>query len=281
MPTFDVHQHLWPQPLVEALRARSTPPRLVGDTLELAEGLSEVDMRAHELDERLRLLDRHGLDIAVVSLQPTLDWEEAPELRDAYQRGIVELVAASSGRLRAFAAAACLDGFAGACVSAGAVVAGLGTLPAELERDGQVLFVHPGPTSAPPPGAPSWWASVVDYTAQMQAAFCAWLATGLGQYPRLPVIFSFLAGGAPFQLERLAARGGDVSGIQHPNIHLESSSYGRRALELSLEACGPERLLFGSDAPVLDPGPGLRALADLGEAPAATVLEENPTRLFA
>ncbi|MGH2995912.1 MAG: amidohydrolase family protein [Gaiellaceae bacterium] len=280
MPAFDVHQHLWPESLVEALRARATPPRLVGEVLELAEGSFPADLKAHELGSRLRLLDGCGLDVAVVSLQPTLGWEEAPELRDAYHEGIGELVAASAGRLRAFAAGACLNGFEGACVSAGAVVRGLGTLPAELERGEQVLFVHPGPPSPPPTGAPSWWAAVVDYTAQMQAAFWAWLAADAGRYPGLPVIFSFLAGGAPFQLERLFARGGDVRSGLDANIYLESSSYGRRALELSLDAYGAGRLLFGSDTPVLDPGPGLRALADLGEALAATMLEENPTRLF-
>lgn len=282
MPTFDVHQHLWPEPLVEALRARAAPPRLVGEVLELQEGSFPVDLRAHNLGTRLRLLDRHGLDVAVVSLQPTLGWEEAPELCDAYHEGIGELVASSPSRLRAFAAGACLDtGFEGACVSADAVVRGLGTLPAELERAGQVLFVHPGPPSQPPAGAPSWWTAVVDYTAQMQAAYCAWLATDAGRYPGLPVIFSILAGGAPFQLERLAARGGDAHSAQQANVYLETSSYGRRAVELSLEAYGAHRLLFGSDAPVLDPGPGLRALAELGDASFTTMLEENPTRLFA
>lgn len=141
--------------------------------------------------------------------------------------------------------------------------------------------MHPGPPSAPPSGAPSWWTAVVDYTAQMQAAYWAWAATGAGRYAGLPVIFAFLAGGAPFQLERLAARGGDASGTLGANVYLESSSYGRRALDLALKTHGANRLLFGSDVPVLDPGPGLRALAVLGEAPAAAMLNGNPTRLFA
>jgi 6-methylsalicylate decarboxylase len=281
MLSFDVHQHLWPEPLVAALRTRTAPPRLAGETVEFPEGFFPADLEAHDLEGRLRLLDRHRLDCAVVSLQPTLAWEEAPELCDAYHEGIGELVAASAGRLRALAAGAFLDGFEGACVSAGAVVRGLGRLPEELERAGQVLFVHPGPPSRPPSGAPSWWAAVVDYTAQMQAAFAAWLAAGADRYPELPVIFSFLAGGAPFQLERLAARGGDMDSAQQANVYLETSSYGKRALKLALDAYGADRLLFGSDAPVLDPGPGLRELANLGEPVAATVLAENPTRLFA
>ena len=36
----DVHQHLWPEALLDALRSRDKPPRLRGWTLELA-GRSE------------------------------------------------------------------------------------------------------------------------------------------------------------------------------------------------------------------------------------------------
>jgi 6-methylsalicylate decarboxylase len=280
VPSFDVHQHLWPDALVAALHTRSKPPRLVGGTLELAEGSFPADLGGHSLDERLDLLDRHGLDVGVVSLQPTLDLAAAPELAAAYNEGVGELLASSRGRLRAFAAGECLDGLAGACVPAGEVVTGLGTLPGRLAAAGQTLFVHPGPPASLPLDAPSWWSPVVDYAAQMQAAFAAWLADGADRHPDLPVVFAFLAGGAPVQLERLASRGGDANAALRANVYFEISSYGSRALELCLATYGFERLLFGSDAPVLDPGPGLRALAGLGGALAQTVLETNASRLF-
>jgi hypothetical protein len=45
----DVHQHVWPASLVAALRARSTPPRMRGWTLELAGELDyKVDPHAHD-----------------------------------------------------------------------------------------------------------------------------------------------------------------------------------------------------------------------------------------
>ena len=94
----------------------------------------------------------------------------------------------------------------GTCVPAPAVVAGIGELADELVSAGQTLFVHPGPVPPPPAGAPAWWSALVDYPAQMQAAYAAWLTQG---NPELPVVFAFLAGGAPFQLERLRARGGE------------------------------------------------------------------------
>jgi 6-methylsalicylate decarboxylase len=280
VPSIDVHQHLWPPQVVEALRRRPEPPRLDGDVLELREGRFPVELGKHDPEDRLRLLDRDGVDTAIVSLQPTLELDVAPELVDAYHEGIVELVAAAGGRVRAFAAGACLEGFAGACIPAAQVLSGLGELPEELARAGQALFVHPGPPGEMPAGAPPWWSAVVVYTAQMQAAYAAWLADGAARHPNLPVVFALLAGGGPVQLERLRTRGGGENGPPPRSIYLETSSFGRRALELCLETHGVSQLLYGSDVPVADPRPILGALEDLGETVAHAVRVENPTRVF-
>jgi 6-methylsalicylate decarboxylase len=279
VPTFDVHQHFLPPPLVDALRARREPPRLTGRFFELHEGSFPFNERDNDLGRRLALLDRDGTDVAVVSLAPTLEVEQHPALRDAYHDGIREVVAAASGRLRAFASGACLDGFAGACVSAQAPVGGLGDLPAELARAGQVLFVHPGPPGVPPSSAPPWWTAVVDYTAQMQAAYLGWLADGAVRHPDLEVIFAVLAGGAPIQLERVRSRGG-AAHEAHERVHLDTASYGTRALQLCVDALGADRLVFGSDAPVCRAAPTLQALAELGDAVLALVRSETPERLF-
>jgi hypothetical protein len=278
--TYDVHQHFLPAPFVEALRARPEPPRLVDATLELREGSFPFDEAIADLGDRIALLDRDGTDVAVISLAPTLEVEEHPELQEAYHEGISEVVAAAGGRLLALASGACLDGFAGACVSAQALLAGLGELPGELARAGQVLFVHPGPPGVPPPGAPPWWTAVADYTAQMQAAYLAWLADGAARHPELDVVFAVLAGGAPVQLERLRSRGGDPTAAGGARIFLDTASYGPEALGLCLEALGRERLVFGSDVPVLDAGPCLRALDALGDDIVAAARSENPARLF-
>ena len=280
MPRFDVHQHFLPQPVLEVLRRRRDPPRLSGGSLELREGSFPFDERAHDLGDRVALLDRDGIDVAVVSLAPTMETEAHPELRDAYHAGMREVVAAASGRLRTLAAGECLPGFTGACVSAGALVAGLGDLPRDLVRAGGVLFVHPGPPKRPPAGAPPWWASVTDYTAQMQAAYFSWISSGARRHPDLQVVFAILAGGAPFQLERLGSRGQDAAATPSPGLHLDTASYGRRALELCLETVGAGRLVYGSDVPVIDSGPTLRALEALGGSVLDTVSRENPARLF-
>jgi predicted TIM-barrel fold metal-dependent hydrolase len=280
MPRFDVHQHLLPPPVLDVLRARREPPRLSGGTLELREGSFAFDERAHDLGERVALLDRDGIDVAVVSLAPTMETEAHPELREAFHAGMREIAAAAGGRLLALAAGECLPGFAGACVSAGAVVAGLGELPRDLARARGVLFVHPGPPARPPAGAPPWWASVTDYTAQMQAAYFSWNSGGAERHPDLQVVFAILAGGAPFQLERLGTRGQDASAAPYPGVHLDTASYGRRALELCLETVGAARLVYGSDVPVIDSAPTLRALEGLSESVVDAVCCENPARLF-
>ena len=288
MPTVDFHQHLWPEPFVELLARRERPPRLRGSVLEVAgEGESEIDLGAHDLDVRLALLDRWELDVAVVSLQPTLGIgvlhaDEAFELIAAYEQGILELVAASKGRFVALSAGSDLTGFAGACIGA-PELADLDLLSPrldELVRHDAVLFVHPGPAADVPAGAPAWWAAVVDYTAQMQAGYAAWLAGGTSRWPSLDVVFAMLAGGAPFQLERLRSRGVSGRDVLHDTIFFEISSYGNRALELCLATFGVSQLVFGTDVPVLDPEPALDAVRGFGDAVADALCNQNPARLL-
>ncbi|HEY7196238.1 MAG TPA: hypothetical protein VH306_03550 [Gaiellaceae bacterium] len=288
MPTFDVHQHLWPEQFVAALARRDRSPRLRGSRLELAgEGSFEIDLAAHALERRLALLDRDGTDVAIVSLQPTLGIESLPReergpLLDAWHEGVQELAAVADGRLRAFAAGACLDGFAGACVPASEIVRGsaeLNELAGEVQRRGQALFVHPGPCT-PPDRAPAWWSSVVDYTAQMQAAYAAWLHPVEAERARPATIFAILAGGGPIQLERLASRGIPERVAVDESVFLDVASYGRRALELCFATFGTRQLVYGSDIPVVDPEPTLRALRGFGDAVEDVIRSENPTLLF-
>jgi 6-methylsalicylate decarboxylase len=286
MPVVDVHQHLWPESLIEALSRRKRPPRLTGSTLELPGAPSlEIDLGAHRLEERLALLDRCEIDIAVISLAPTLgvgvvpreDWDE---LVSAFESGALEL-AAGSERIVPLAAGRSSAGFAGACVAAPELLE-LGTLAPtldELDGRGAFLFVHPGATLAPA-AAPAWWPAVVEHTAQMQAAYAAWLDRGVERWPRLEVVFAILAGGGPFQLERLQSQGVSGRNSMHDTVLFDTASYGRRALEHCLSTLGVGRVVFGSDAPALDPAPTLDAVRGFGDAVADTVCNRNPSRLL-
>jgi 6-methylsalicylate decarboxylase len=250
LPKIDVHQHLWPEQFIFALSRRDSPPRLQGSRLELVDGRYDVDLEAHRLERRIALLE-------------------------AYHEGILELVVSSGGRLRALAYSERREGFVGACVTAQQVLDGVGDLAADLRHAGQFLFVHPGIPVHADPRRPPWWGVVVDYATQMEAAFLAWV-TGGGH--DVPVVFAILAGGGPVQLERLASRDATVSVPE--DLYLETSSYGRHALELCIGALGQEHLVYGSDVPLIDSRPTLRALTDLGDAVAEAVCKTNPARLF-
>lgn len=280
MPAFDLHQHLWPPGLIRALEARTEAPRLRGRVLELPSGSWTVDLTTHDLDKRLEALDRDEIDVAVISLAPTL--QLGAELVEAYHDGILEVVAASNGRLRALASDSVREGFAGACVAATRLgdLDALAPLLTDVEQSGQFLFVHPGPALTPA-DAPDWWASVVGYTAQMQSAYAAWLAAGARTWPEVRVLFAILAGGAPIQLERLASRGIDTRELLHDNVFLETASYGERSLELVLATYGVGQIVYGSDWPVIDVEPTLRSVRRLGQAVTDAVCRDTPARLLA
>jgi len=265
MARVDVHQHFWPEPVIAALSRRKEPPRLHGTRLDLFEGSFESDLSVHDVDRRLELLDRHEIDHAVVSFPPTMGFEEAPELAEAYDESILEVTTASGGRLRPFACGAEREGFVGTCVSAERVA---------READavtGSLLFVHPGYAPPPPPGMPPWWNAVVHYTAVMEAAYAAWIASARSD---VSAIFAIMAGGAPFQLERFHSRG-DTADVP-PNVYFDTASYGRRVVDLTIEGCGADRIVFGSDAPVMDPAATIGALGDRFDDAAA-----NSAALFA
>jgi len=282
---YDLHQHLWPAAFVAALRERREAPFLDGGDVVLPEGRFPARLEEHDPAARLGLLDRAGVRCAVVSLQPTFGLEQLPDeerllLEDAWVAGTRELIDGSAGRLLALAPGRTVDGFAGSVVPATALLGldRIAPLLDELERRDGILFVHPG-VSRPPAGAPGWWAGVVDYTAQMQRAYFAWLARG-ERWSSLRVVFAILAGGAPFQLERLAPRGVDVRSALDPNVFFDIATYGRRAIELCLETFGVHQLVYGSDVPVVDPQPTLDAVAGFGDSVHKIVTVDNAERLL-
>jgi predicted TIM-barrel fold metal-dependent hydrolase len=285
MTTYDVHQHLWLPGFVETLRGRSSPPHFDGDELVTCEGRYPIDLGRHDVEARVRALDRDGIEIAVLSLQPSLGLERLPgeereELEEVWTESISQLT--SGGRFAALSPSRARDGFPGVSVGS--------TEFADFERSapvldaaataGVVVFVHPDAGDAPDPRRPSWWEWVVGYPARMQAAYLAWLAFGRERWPTLRVLFAMLGGGGPFQLERLARRGVDVRSALDPNTFFEVSTHGRRAIELCVETFGVAQLAYGSDTPVVDPKPTLDAVRGFGDAVRHVLQFDTPSRLL-
>jgi 6-methylsalicylate decarboxylase len=288
MTTFDLHQHLWPAPFVATLRARASPPRLVGDELTTAEGTFVIDLRAHDPDDRLSALDRDGIDVAVLSLQPSLGLdalpvEERDELEDTWAESALALVAGSGGRFLAFSPTSVRAGFAGISLGSSSF--------ADFDRSAELfdaavaadstVFVHPGITGPADSARPAWWEWVNGYPARMQSAYLAWLAFGRERWPTLRVLFAMLGGGGPFQLERLARRGIDVRSVLDANTFFDVSTHGRRAMELCIETFGVGQLAYGSDTPIVDPRPTLDAVRGFGDAVVHVLQSDTPSRLLA
>jgi hypothetical protein len=275
MTKTDFHQHVWPDGFRRLLERRTEPPRLRGGRLVLpCGGTFDVDPSAYLPEARLDELDRSGLDRAVVSLPPTT--EPTADLIEVWHEEALLLERRSGGRLVPLAYAAALPGFAGAIVPAPAFDADRALL-GRLERQGQFAFVHPG--AAPPSGA-GWRTAGVAYTHQMLEAYGGWLAEGAARHPELRVVFALLAGGAAFQTERFIRRGLDPRAPFAPNVWFETSSYGERALELSLQTFGAARHVFGSDAPIDAVGESLAAARRLGAALEVELLVATPLSLL-
>lgn len=289
----DLHQHLWPDPLLRLLSKRTAPPRLRRDdeqgwVLDLAgEPPSVLDVSAHDPATRLGGADR----IVVAPSTPlgieTLPAREAQPLLDAYHGGVLELgrpfALWGSAALAAPAADevdALLDaGAVGLCLPAEALggptsLRRVAPLLERLEARDAPLFVHPGP--AADPRAPAWWPAMTSYVAGMHAAWLAWAQWGRAAHPSLKVVWAMLAGCAPLQAERLAARGGPADAVQDERAWYDVSSYGPKAVDAMLRVVGVDRLVHGSDRPVVEPP----SLALLGPAVRHAVTTVNPAQVL-
>jgi hypothetical protein len=302
----DVHQHLWPEPLLAELARRREAPRLRrhrdGWLIEVpGEPDSPVELSDHDPDLRASLVFADGLERAYVALSSPLGIEALPPaaarpLLNAWHEGAAALptelgawAAPCLGEPDAGELAALLErGFAGACLPAGALADApgwerCGSLLELLEERDAPLFVHPGPgpgairaegIAAAGASVPPWWPALTRYVAAMNAAWHAFFVFGRPAHPRLRVCFAMLAGLAPLHRERLVARGGRTA--KDPDVFLDTSSYGPRAVDAVIRELGVDAVAHGSDRPVAvarDPM--------LGEAVDVALRARNPARLMA
>lgn len=300
----DLHQHIWTEPLLDALALRRGLPfvrRTVGLTVLHSAGERPyvIDVRSETPDRRTRLLHEDRIDRALIALSSPIGIEALPE--DA----AAELIAAHLDGVLAlgdeFAAWGPIAverpdpdqvdrllarGCVGVSLPAGALAgdAALARIGPILERvaiSGVPLLVHPGPTAGQGTceaslTEPLWWRALTDYVAQMQAAWLTFAAHGRREHPRLAIVFAMLAGLAPLQSERLATRGGPSIDLRDPNAFYDTSSYGDEAIEAMARCVGAQQLAYGSDRPVIEPlaarsdaalrANGARLLASVGGA---------------
>jgi hypothetical protein len=293
MPATDLHQHLWPDALVRLLEWRRAAPRLRRDgpgwTLELAgEPPSPFDLTTHDPSARAESARADGLERVIVAPSTPLGIEalpagEAQPLLDAFHTGVLELGApfglwASTSRVDELDSL--LDaGAVGLCLPADALgrpeaLRRVAPLLERLAARDVPLLVHPG--SASDPGGPAWWPAMTSYVAAMHTAWLAWAEWGRDAHPRLKVVWAMLAGCAPLHVERLASRGGPARAVHDDRSWYDVSSYGPKAVDAMLRVVGVDRLVHGSDRPVVDPP----SLAILGPAFRHAVTRVNPAEVL-
>jgi hypothetical protein len=277
----DMHQHVWTEPLLEALAQRDELPFVrceQGLTILFLAGERPyvIDVDAEASSTRAALVELDGLDRALVCNSSPVGMETLPRrqaltLIDAYHEGALALgepfgvwgAVALQGLCERDVERALERGCVGVSLPAGALVGAdaltrLAPALRQIEYAGAPLFVHPGPgTCALAEAAslcdPLWWPALTRYVAEMQAAWFSFTNGGRRSHPNLRVVFSMLAGLAPLHAERLCARGGSLRVEADPLIFYETSSYGPRAIGWLSEVVGAGQLLYGSDRPLVDP----------------------------
>jgi 6-methylsalicylate decarboxylase len=276
----DVHQHIWTEPLLDALAARQTLPFVRrSDTLTVLHSVAEqpyvIDVEAERATRRASLVHTDGLDRALIAISSpigieVLPHEVAAELIDAHLNGVcglpeefgvwgpVALDASDPADVDRVLARGCMGVSLPATALAGLdTLDKTGPLLERASRLGVPVLIHPGAAGGAGREAsltdPLWWRALTDYVAQMQAAWLTFVAAGRREHPELQVVFAMLAGCAPLQHERLAIRGGPPIELRDPLIYYDTSSYGAHAIEAVGGAVGPSQLVYGSDRPVVEP----------------------------
>ncbi|MGO9902157.1 MAG: amidohydrolase family protein [Solirubrobacteraceae bacterium] len=300
----DVHQHIWTEPLLDALAARKALPfvRYTGGLAVLHSAGEQpyvIDVASELPDRRASLMRGDGLDLALIAISSPIGIEALPResagaLIAAHLAG-VELLGAEFARwgpvaldetdaddVDALVERGCLGVSLPAAALAGRdALDGAGPLLERIAARRVPLLVHPGPAPGRHVGRaslsePLWWRALTDYVAQMQAAWLTFATLGRRAHPELVVVFAMLAGGAPLLSERLAARGGPVVDLCDPLSFYDTSSYGPAAIAAMALQVGGEQLVYGSDRPVAEPvwtgreallqANGARLLAPIGTA---------------
>jgi hypothetical protein len=314
-PAIDIHQHLWPSELIDALRARTTPPRLDGWTLLLdGEPANQVDPDDHD-PERRRGPDQHRI---VLGLSSPLGIEDLPPadgaaLLAAWHDGVARLrpdfeAWASVGRIEPDLddlAKRLTDGFVGLQIPATwlatprALDRLAGTLAVAAAAD-RPVFVHPGPVSsiaATSADATSIDATSIDATSIDAGAIQddlrpAWWAAVVDYPSQLSAAWwSWHAAGRSLfpDLRICFAAGAGLAPVHHErylarggrplvvdqHTFIDTSSYARQGVDSLIRVLGVDPIVIGSDRPY-----GTAFQTDQGDAAATAFRYTNPLRLL-
>jgi predicted TIM-barrel fold metal-dependent hydrolase len=259
MKTIDMHSHIVPKGLADALRARTKPPMIIrgedgkeymnsllNSRAALPEGFDSVESRLAEMD-------RNGVTHAVLSNQlqdiASLPLEDSVPLCRAYNDAISAACAQHPDRLNAFAAipigsidaavaeferAMALPGIVGCIIPGDAFLSAkraekIAPLLQSADRHGAVILAHygrlPNDAEAPQPDLSDnrrLRIGTLDMQARISSSMMTFCLTDfLAKYPNLTMMTHNLGGNIPFEVERMDHR----TLVDDPNNELPSKRF--------------------------------------------------------
>ncbi len=263
----DVHAHYYPQRYLERIGRQELPPS------------SSAPLGDQDVDERLQLLDRVGIDIQVLSVSQAQPYLETPG--DAAQAAVLAndlflaLADERPDRFRVFAAlplphvdealaeiervrdAEKLSGFTIGC-SVGNVQLDdplLDPVYRRLEELGAVVFLHPvgQETTGWLSGRNLAW--MVGATFEDTVAALRLVLAGVPtRFPHIRFVVPHLGGTLPFLLDRVSRKREGaldvVAGLR--SMYYDTVSGSVAALRCACSELGDERLVLGTDYPYCD-----------------------------
>ncbi len=293
MPTIDIHSHFFPESWPDFAARFGTPDWAWlkhignGEAMVMLGDREFRRIRQNCWDPVLRLeeLDRHGVDLQVISATPVLfsyhrPAEQALEVARIFNDAALELCSRADSRLKSLCQvplqdidAACSE--LARCMKAGHLGVQIGNHvgPKNLDDPGIVTFlhhcadegaavlVHPWDMMAPErmPNYMMPW--TVAMPAETQLAVSALILSGA--FDRLPrslrICFAHGGGSFAFLLGRLQnawehqplCRGASQLPPAHyvDRFSVDSAVFDQRSLKLLVEVMGEDRVMLGSDYP--------------------------------
>ena len=283
----DMHAHWRPADLADALRARTTEPRIVrngdgGEVLKTRMSEEPLATAFDEVDFHLARMNRQGVSTSVLSLLGSFCWIEAQPLDVSlplcrlFNDGVSKLCQEHEGRFVAYAALTLVDvsaaaaeleralglpGIVGTQVPGNAFLTrkDAETMRPLLEvanRHRAIVFVHNGPRPGdtyPRVAADTDNARRRNGTLDMQASLSSVMVTlcltdYLASYPDIKIHVHNLGGNIPFEVERMDHR----SLLDTSKEELPSARFRRSKVYVDCNSFGPHAIeaavrLYGAD----------------------------------
>jgi predicted TIM-barrel fold metal-dependent hydrolase len=283
----DMHAHWRPAALADALRARTTEPRIVrnGDGVEVLKtrmGEEPLATAFDEVDFHLARMNRQGVSTSVLSLLGSFCWIEAQPLDVSlslcrlFNDGVSKLCQEHEGRFVAYAALPLVDmsaaaaeleralglpGIVGTQVPGNAFLTrkDAETMRPLLEvanRHRAIVFIHNGPRPGdtyPRVAADTDNARRRNGTLDMQASLSSVMVTlcltdYLASYPDARIHVHNLGGNIPYEVERMDHR----SLLDTAKEELPSARFRRSRVYVDCNSFGPHAIeaavrLYGAD----------------------------------